>query len=92
MALEYSIHEAKARFSEVIRHVRAGRTVIVRDRGEPVAEIRSIARQPAPTLEDRFGDLERNGVLVRPAHPRQALEPVTRRRGALSRLLAERGE
>ena len=92
MALEYSIHEAKARFSEVIRHVRAGRTVTVRYRGEPVAEIRPIERQPAPTLDERLGDLERDGVLVRPARPRQALEPVVRRRGALSRLLAERGE
>ena len=89
MALEYSIHEAKKRFFEVIRHARAGRTVTVRDTGEPVAEIRPIERQPAPTLDERLSDLERDGVLIRPARPRQALEPVARRRGALWRLLAE---
>ena len=41
MALSYSIYEAKARFSEVIRQVREGKTVTVSYRGEPVAEIRA---------------------------------------------------
>ena len=38
----YSIHEAKARFSEIIRQVREGKTVAVSYRGKPVAEIRPI--------------------------------------------------
>ena len=42
MGINYSTYEAKARFSEVLRHVREGRTVTVSYRGEPVAEIRSI--------------------------------------------------
>ena len=45
MALEYSIYEAKARFSEVIRQVRDGKTVTVSHRGEPVAEIHPIRRR-----------------------------------------------
>ena len=90
MALTYSIYEAKARFSEVIRQVREGRTVTVSYRGEPVAEIRSIGRQP--TLEERLGDLERSGALVRPAQPRQTFRPAGRRPGGLLRFLAERGE
>lgn len=69
MALTYSIYEAKARFSEVIRQVHEGRTVTVFDRGEPVAEIRPIGRQQTPTLEERLDDLERSGALVRPALP-----------------------
>lgn len=92
MALTYSIYEAKARFSEVIRQVREGRTVTVSDRGEPVAEIRPIGRQQTPTLEERLDDLERSGALVRPALPRQTLRPAGRRPGGLSRFLAERGE
>ena len=91
MALTYSIYEAKARFSEVIRQVREGRTVTVSYRGEPVAEIRSIRRQQ-PTLEERLKDLERSGSLVPSTVPRQTFRPVGRRPGALSRFLAERGE
>ena len=90
MALNYSIYEAKARFSEVIRQVREGRVVTVSYRGEPVAEIRSIERES--TLDERLADLERNGALVRSAIPRQTFRPIARRPGALSRLLAEREE
>ena len=90
MVLNYSIYEAKARFSEVIRQVRDGRVVTVSYRGEPVAEIRSIER--APTLDERLSDLERSGSLVRSSVPRRTLRPVEQRPGALSRFLAEREE
>ena len=89
--LNYSVYEAKARFSEVIRQVREGKTVTVSYRGEPVAEIRSIRRRQTPTLDERLDDLERNGSLVRSAIPRRTFRPVERRPGALSRFLAERG-
>ena len=92
MVLNYSIYEAKARFSEVIRHVREGRTLTVSYRGEPVAEIRSIERRQTPTLDERLDDLGRSGSLVRPAIPRRTFRPVARRPGALERFLAERGE
>ena len=92
MALNYSVYEAKARFSEVIRHVREGKTVTVSYRGEPVAEIRSIERRQEPTLDERLNDLERSGSLVRPTVPRQTFRPVDRRPGAVARFLAERGE
>ena len=91
MALTYSIYEAKARFSEVIRQVREGKTVTVSYRGEPVAEIRSIQQQKL-TLDERLRDLERSGSLVPSAIPRRTFQPVERRPGALSRFLAERGE
>lgn len=92
MALNYSICEAKARFSEVIRRVREGKTVTVSYRGEPVAEIRSIERHRMSTLEERLNDLERSGSLVRRAIPRRTFQPVERRPGALARFLAKRGE
>ena len=92
MNLTYSIYEAKARFSEVIRQVREGRTVTVSYRGEPVAEIRSIRRQREPTLDERLKDLERSGSLVQSTVPRETFRPVERRPGALARFLAERGE
>ena len=92
MALTYSIYEAKARFSEVIRQVREGKTVTVSYRGEPVAEIRSIRERRKPMLDERLKDLERSGSLVRSALPRRTFGPVERRPGALARFLAERGE
>ena len=91
MEVIYSVYEAKARFSEVIRQVREGRTVTVSYRGEPVAEISPVERQQEPTLDQRLRDLERQGALVR-SRAKHALRPVERRDGALARFLAERHE
>ena len=92
MTLNYSVSDARARFSEVIRHVREGRTVTVSCRGEPVAEIRPVERREERTLEERLDDLRRKGCLVPAASPGQPLRPVARRPGALARFLAGRGE
>ena len=82
MTLIYSTYEAKARFSEVIRHVREGRTVTVSYRGEPMAEIRTIQRHRQQTIEERLDDLQRRGVLVRSGAPRLAFQLVARRAGS----------
>ena len=91
MAIIYSVDEAQARFSEVLRQVRDGRTVTVSVRGEPVAEIRAIKRQRSSSLDARLAELERNGCLVRAAVPGNGVGPVARRPGALARFLDERG-
>ena len=91
MALSYSIYEARARLSELIRQVRKRKTVTVSYRGEPRPKIHSIRQGQKPTLDERLRDLERSGSLVRSAIPRRRLRPVERRLGALSRFLAERG-
>lgn len=88
MALTYSTYEAKARFSEVIRHVREGRTVTVSYRGNPVAEIRPLA-EPV-TLEERIEDLRARGILSGPAGPMQDFEGGNYVPGALERFLEER--
>ncbi len=90
MDITYSTSDAKARFSEIIRHVRDGRTVTVSYRGEPVAEIRPIQERPA-TIEDRTEELERRGVLVGPREPRVPFEGGVYVPGALKRFLEERG-
>ena len=92
MAITYSVYEAKARFSEVIRLVRNGKTVTVSYRGEPVAEIRSVSPRESPSLDERLQDLERRGALVRSTIARRTFGPVARRPGAFSRFLAERDE
>ena len=91
MSINYSAYDAKARFSEVLRQVRDGKTVTVSYRGKPVAEIRAIPDSP-PSIEARLDDLERQGVLVRAGQPRTPVKSVERRPGALKRFLAERGE
>lgn len=87
----YSLYEAKARLSEIIRRVRErGETVTLSYHGTPVAEIR-----PVPAAEDdaarRLAQLERDGIVVAAVTPRAPLPAtVARRRGALARFLEDR--
>ncbi len=85
----YSTYEAKAKFSEILRQVRQGRTVRVSYRGKPVAEIRPIGGAEA-SLARRLERLEERGVLVRSRERAGSLRMVQRRPGALGRFLAER--
>ena len=91
MAITYSAYDAKARFSEVLRHVRDGKIVTVSYRGKPVAEIHAVRDSPA-TIEARLDDLKRQGIVVGLGEPRKPMEAVGRRPGALKRFLAERDE
>ena len=91
MNLTLSTYEAKARFSEVMRLVREGRTVHISYHGKPVAEIRPIQREKKKTLEEHLDDLERRGLVSPPAEPGPFRPgPVVRRPGALQRFLDER--
>lgn len=87
----YSLYEAKARFSEVIRLVRQGRTITVTYRGEPVARIQPVQGESSE-LEERLSRFEDAGVLRSPETRAAPLERVARRPGALKRFLAEREE
>ncbi len=89
MGLLYSTYEAKARFSEIIRQVREGKTVTVSYRGEPVAEIRSIQRAHE-SLEQRLDDLSRRGIIVPAGQPNAAFRVLERQPGALRRFLDDR--
>ena len=89
MTTTYSTYEAKSRFSEVIRRVREGETVIVSYHGDPVAEIKPLA--PAKSsLEERMRELERQGVLIPARNPRMPFKPLAHRPGALKRFLEDR--
>ena len=85
----YSTYEAKAKFSEILRAVREGRTVTVSYRGEPVAEIRPISGT-AEGFEDRLRRLVDRGILGPPEKRVGRLRPIARKPGALHRFLAER--
>jgi prevent-host-death family protein len=85
----YSTYEAKARFSEILRRVREGDTILVSYHGRPVAEIRPVTPERDPVAA-RLRDLERRDVLQRATARGVSLKPVARRPGALQRFLKDR--
>ncbi len=85
----YSLYEAKAKLSAIIRRVREGRRVVVTVHGEPVAEIRPIEPGGAD-LAARVERLVDRGIVTHAARPGAALEPVARKPGALERFLDDR--
>ena len=89
MSITYTASEARARFSEVMRQVREGKTVTVSYRGDPVAEIRPLEKRKQ-TLEERIRELELRGVIVGPRKKRTPFRLGERVPGALERFLAER--
>ena len=89
MGKVYSTYEAKARFSELLRQVREGKTVTISYRGEPVAELRPIGPRKT-TIEARLDALERRGVLVRQPGERKLMKGGHHVPGALERFLADR--
>lgn len=89
MTETYSTYEAKAKFSEIIRKVRAGQRVVIAYRGEEVAEIRPIEGN-GNRLEKSLGRLEDRGLLSRARKPTGPLKPLVRKPGALARFLESR--
>ena len=93
-----SVTEAKNRLSALLDRVRHGETVIIEDRGLPVAQLNPVTVGAAATDRDRLARLERQGVL-RPAAarsrgaPRWIAPAPPKRRVALSELVRrERAE
>ncbi|HEX6559968.1 MAG TPA: type II toxin-antitoxin system prevent-host-death family antitoxin [Longimicrobiales bacterium] len=90
MQKTYSLYDAKARLSEIIRQVREhGLSVTVSYHGQPVAEIRPIGGSDPHPVAERLRLLEQRGELVR-AQRKPAFKAVAARPGALGRFLEER--
>ena len=85
----YSTYEAKARFSEILRKVRAGRPVRISYRGEEIAEVRPIKRTRLG-LEHSLARLEEAGVIAPVPGRKGTLKSIARRTGALERFLDSR--
>lgn len=86
----YSLYEAKARLSAIVRRVREGHSVTVTVHGEPVAEIRPVAA-PTPGIEGRLAELTARGILVGDG-AKARIRTIARRPGALARLIRDRDE
>ena len=86
--LSFSTYEAKARFSEVVRLVREGKTVTITYHGEPVAEMRPF--DEGEDLGQRLERMQRNGTLVISPEPFERPAPLADRPGALQRFIDER--
>jgi prevent-host-death family protein len=83
----YSTYEAKAKFGEIMRQVRAGKSVTISYRGQEVAEIRPVTSNPS--LEASISRLEEEGVII-PSRGAVDLRPIAKKRGALKRFLEAR--
>src|SRR4030065_741063 len=90
----YSLYEAKAKLSAIIRRVREGRHVLVTVHGEPVAEIRPVARAAALAgARARFAGVaasDRLGAELRSAFVREGVEPEPALLGGLSWVVPDR--
>lgn len=94
MPEEYSLYEAKARLSALVRRVREGQTIVITVHGVPAAELRPIDPEQKPqSLEERLAELRAIGAIapasVKPAD-REAFAPIAHRPGALQQFLEER--
>jgi prevent-host-death family protein len=89
MAHTYSTYEAKAKFSEVIRKVRAGQRIVIAYRGEEIAEIRPLENRET-RLEKAIARLEDRGTISHRRQPTGDLQPLAKRPGALARFLESR--
>jgi len=91
-----TITQAKNQLSALIDRVRHGETIIITDRGRPVARLVSALTGAAEDPEGRVARLERRGGLRRATTPPpralilRALPAVKRPSGVLDALLDER--
>jgi prevent-host-death family protein len=91
---EYSLYDAKAKLSALVRQVREGRSVIITVHGEPVAELRPYQKPDRPqTVEERIAELTARGEIIparmKPSDP-AAFRLGSPRPGALQRFLDDR--
>jgi prevent-host-death family protein len=91
---EYSLYEAKAKLSALVRQVREGRTVVITVHGQPAAELRPIDPTRSPqSLAQRLDELTVRAVLLPPhkAAGREIALPIgAKKAGALRRFLEDR--
>ncbi len=87
MVRTYSIYEAKAKLSELLRLVKLGNEVLVSERGQPVAKI--IPFKLAATFEEHWNQLRMTGQIVE-AQEEPHFHLGRQKQGALKKFLNDR--
>ena len=74
---EYSLYEAKAKLSALVKQVREGRTVVITVHGQPAAELRPIDPFARPqSLNEPLAELTGRGVVLKPKRPDSSSYPI----------------
>ncbi|PWU18117.1 MAG: type II toxin-antitoxin system prevent-host-death family antitoxin [Bdellovibrio sp.] len=89
MALKYSVWEAKTKLSEILRQVKAGKTVTINQRGVPVAQVVPFKSEEGTSLAQRLDALRNQGLIREGRQPLSAAK-LTPKNGALARFLENR--
>ncbi len=89
-----TISRIKNQLSAYIKKVKAGETILICERDQPVARLERINNEERP--DDRISRLERNGLLRRAKHP-TPIEVLRKevpkpKRSVVEALIAERTE
>lgn len=81
--------ELKLRLGRYLRQVRAGETILVTDRGQPIAELRPLSRS-ALELDARLQQLAATGAVRLPTRPKSPqIERVTLPGAPVARTIVE---
>jgi prevent-host-death family protein len=85
--------ELKTRLGAYMRRVKAGATIIVTERGQPIAELRPVAT--GASLEERLSQLAVRGLVsreVREPSPLREFRPIAASRSVSQALIEERDD
>ena len=80
--------ELKTRLGAYLRRVRAGATLVVTDRGEPVAELRPLPQEASPQ-DTKLAALEALGIVTRGRASLRPFRPVRIKAAPASRAILE---
>jgi len=90
MGKTVGIRDLKTRLGTYLRLVREGATLIVTDRGRPIAELRPLSHSAGEDLDAVIEDMIALGEVSRPSSgPIEPFEPISVRGAALSRTVIE---
>ena len=85
----YSIFEAKAKLSELLRLVKNRQPVTITERGKPIAIV-SPYSESSNNIEERLRQAEERGEVIRASGGTQEIEPLATKPGALKRFYESR--
>lgn len=89
MSTQYSIYDTKAHLSKLLKDVRKGGSIVITDRGHPVAKL--VPYVSEETFAERITRFEEMGVLVKLSdRARKKIIPRHKKKGAVKEFLAER--